>query len=135
MHIDHILYFLALSIALLTAAVAGGRWERFIAATILIASIATPLVQTSTFGEVEYGILLVDIALLAALIVAAIRSDRYWPLAAASFQLTGIVVHITRLVGGPVDAEAYGIAVVIWAYLVLAALGIGSAFEVRVKSK
>lgn len=115
--------------AVLVAFRFGGRDEKQVALALLVASLATPLVQSSSFGGIQYGILVVDALLLAALIYVALTSKRYWPMFAAGFQMTTIVFHIANNGGAHIIPAAYYDFIVFWSYLVLATLLIGTLAE------
>ena len=86
------LNLLALSVLFSSAATAwkwGGLDERLASTGFIIATLVTPLVNSSNYGNPETGVLLVDGLLLAGLLVLAMRSDRFWPMWAAAFQLVG----------------------------------------------
>lgn len=104
----------------------GGRDERMTAIALLLATAASPLLQHRNWVDPEYGVLVVDVLLLAYLFVLALRSDRHWPLAAAAFHLLGVITHVAIMVDHGVRAWAYLTALVIWSYLVFAALAVGT---------
>lgn len=105
--------------------------ERLTAAALLLAAVASPLLQTSGFFKPETGILVIDLAVLSYLIVLALRSDRFWPLWAAGFQVVGTLIHVARLTDPSVWHSAYATANIFWAYPVLLALAVGTWFEAR----
>ena len=50
------------------------------------------------YAHVEGGALLVDLAVLAAFVAVALRSDRFWPLWVAGLQLTTSVAHFLKAI-------------------------------------
>ena len=104
----------------------GGRDERATAVALVLATVLSPLVQHRNWVDPEYGVLVVDLALLVFLMWLALRSDRYWPMFAAAFHLLGVVTHIAIMVDHGVRAWAYITGLVIWSYLVFAALAVGT---------
>jgi hypothetical protein len=70
--------------------------------------------------------LAVDAGFLAFLALLALRSDRFWPIWAAGFQLLAVITHCARLLDPTLGAWVYITAGVIWTYLVLFALTFGT---------
>jgi len=108
------------------AMVRGGRYERLASGAMLAAWALTMVVYRAGFRETEWGILLVDLAALAAFVWIALKSSRYWPLLAAGFQLLAIVTHMARTVDHQVGAWAYLTAEILWGYLLAFAIGYGA---------
>jgi hypothetical protein len=67
----------------------GGLDEKLAASGFIIATIASNFANRSNYTNTETGILIIDLLLLAGLVVLALRSDRFWPMWAAAFQLVG----------------------------------------------
>ena len=105
--------------------------ERWTALVLFVSAVASPIVETSEFVHPESGILAIDFMLLAYLIALALRSDRFWPLWAAGFQIVGTLIHVARLVDTTIWQSAYATAEIFWAYPVLAALALGTWWEAR----
>lgn len=105
--------------------------ERWTALALIMAAVASVFAQASKFFEPESGILLIDLALLAYLVWLALRSDRFWPLYAAGFQVIGTLIHIARLTDDSIWHSAYATGQVLWAYPVLLTLAAGTWFEAR----
>jgi hypothetical protein len=106
----------------------GGRPERVIALAGLLASVASAVLQTDPNDLInpQWGDLVVDLAYLGLVLWFALRSDRHWTLWAAAFQLLGVVTYVARMADLRVGAKAPFTASVIWSYLVLAALAVGT---------
>lgn len=109
----------------------GREYERWTAVVLLGSAAASALVETSKFWQPETGILFIDLALLAFLVVLALRSDRYWPLYAAAFQVIGTLIHVARFADQSVWHSAYAVASIFWSYPVLLTLMAGTWFEAR----
>ena len=109
--------------------------ERWTALALLASGAASAVLQTSNFFQPESGILAVDLLLLSYLIWLALRSDRFWPLYAAGFQVVGTTIHLARLADSNVFHSAYATAQVFWAYPVLLALAAGTYLEARYRSR
>jgi hypothetical protein len=105
-----------------------GRDEERLAAGALLANWALDLVlvnRTHVY-DLHMEILATDLALLVLYLWLALRSRRYWPLFAASFQLLVIFTHLGRAVDPAVRTWAYLTAEVLWSYLVLFAIAFGA---------
>jgi hypothetical protein len=75
-------YYFILFLVSLYAFLRGRSDERAAAATCIFATFATNIVYSpgGGYAGVETGVLLVELAALAAFIFLALRSDRFWPL-------------------------------------------------------
>ena len=109
----------------------GGLDERLAAGGFFVATIATNIAARSNFGHTEPGILLIDVVLFFGLLVLALRSDRFWPMWAAAFQLVGTMFHFASMAETEDLAWAYYVALIFWTYPVFIALGLGTWFEGR----
>lgn len=113
----------------------GGFDERLAASGFVLATIATNAASNETmaktFVHTETGVLLIDVLLFFGLLALALRSDRFWPMWAAAFQLVGTMFHFARMFEAGDFAWAYYIALIFWTYPVFIALGLGTWFEGR----
>ncbi len=81
------------------AAVRGGKPEQWAAAALLTAAGATLLInlpRSAHFRNVETEVLLVDLALLAALVVLALRANRFWPIWITALHASTVAVHLAK---------------------------------------
>jgi hypothetical protein len=107
-------------------AIARGGWpERLAAATTLVGSILTPLVQSRVSGHGEPGIWTVDIICTAIYFYIAMKSDRWWPFFAIAFHLAALTEHAVQATFSPIPLRMYASGEIIWAYLSLFALAAG----------
>ncbi|MES3150851.1 hypothetical protein [Sphingomonas faeni] len=121
-----------LFIALLVATVAyafriGGRPERWAAAMFVIAGLLTLLLHSPwpvRYVGVETSVLVVDAALLIALLALALHADRFWPLAMAALQTMAIAAHAAKALDLRLGAGAYQQALVFWSYATLPLLAL-----------
>jgi hypothetical protein len=127
-----ILWYLNLAFlpaSLLAAAILGGRDERMTVGFILLAIIGTHF-ALSGMGEryhaAELRVLAVDALLAVALIALALRSDRFWPIWAASFHLLAVYTHLSILLAERIAPLPYGIIAGTWAFPTQGALLIGA---------
>ena len=107
----------------------GGNDERLGAVALGAAAILSPVALASDWSRPEAGIILVDVGLLAALLLLALRSAAFWPLWATGFQLCAVAVHIVALISPSLLPAAYAETLALWAYPVLASLALGTWFE------
>lgn len=123
--------------ALVVLGVCGLAWawgrptERWGATAIFLAYLAALLVQNTTdWLSPQFGLVLVDVGLLAALGGLALASNRYWLIVAAGLHLLSVLAHVAVMVDRTVLPLAYIIVLNLIGYLVLGALLIG-IFEGR----
>jgi hypothetical protein len=103
--------------------------ERVVAAVCIIASLASLALISSfktLYSNIEIGVLMVDIATLAAFTYVALRSERFWPLWVSGLQLTTSVAHLLRLVDPTLLPIAYSAAARMWSYPILIILAVGT---------
>jgi hypothetical protein len=129
--IFHSLYQWASFLALVVSAGAGlwlGRWpERLGASAMLAAWLATALSLNGTqlWGP-QWGVMIIDVLLLAVLLFIALRSDRWWPLWACGFHALSVVLHLAVMADPKIWGRAYFVAGNAFSYLVMGALFIGA---------
>jgi hypothetical protein len=107
----------------------GGRDERLVASLCLIGTLATMLAVsplTVRYQDVERGIALVDLGVLAGFVTVALTSQRFWPLWVAGFQLTTAFGHGLKAIDSDLLPQAYGAALQFWAYPILIILAVGT---------
>lgn len=124
-----ILYWTLLALTCGYALVRGGQYERLVAIVCILASFATVAVNSPLnhmYVHVEGSALLVDMAVLAAFVAVALRSDRFWPLWVAGLQLTTSVAHFLKAIDPNLIPQAYGLAVRFWSYPILVILFVGA---------
>jgi hypothetical protein len=107
-----------------------GRSEERAAATVaLLATIATHFVISPLavrYTRVEFGLLGIDLAVLAAFVVIALYSSRFWPLWTAGFQLTVTMSHMLKSIDLGLMPKAYAAAAVFWSYPILLVILVGT---------
>lgn len=124
--------FVAIMLVTCGAALWFGRdSERWTAIVLISSAVASLIAQSSKFFQPESGILMIDLALLAYLIWLALRSDRFWPLYAAGFQIIGTLIHVARITDDSIFQSAYATGQILWSYPVLLTLAAGTWFEAR----
>ena len=74
----------------------------------------------------QLGEFAVDLVTLALLIVLALRSHRYWPMAMAGVHLLVAATHAGRLIDPELSSWAYYTAIQMWGYLVLVILAVAT---------
>ncbi|HEY7958483.1 MAG TPA: hypothetical protein VID20_00330 [Sphingomicrobium sp.] len=128
--IPHQYFFRALLIASCGYALWRGRSDERIVAIVCIAATAASRLAFSPlsirYTGVETGLLLIDIAVLAAFVFVALRSPRFWPLWVAGLQLTTSMAHLMKAIDEKLLPIAYGAAIALWSYPILIILAIGT---------
>ncbi|MDK2768465.1 MAG: hypothetical protein KYX69_12195 [Sphingomonas sp.] len=107
----------------------GGAPERIAAGLYWTAWLATLLanpVAMNRWRTIEIGYLLIDLCLLVALTLLALRANRHWPMAAASLQLIIVIGHFAKALDPTLLGSAYAIMSVFWPYLQLIILAVGT---------
>ena len=103
--------------------------ERFAALTCITATLASAAVVSSfptLYSGLELGILLIDIATLAAFVFIALRSERFWPLWVSGLQLTTSIAHLLKVIDPTLLPIAYSAAARMWSYPILIILAVGT---------
>lgn len=111
------------------AIVRGGAPERIAGVALLGAAAATWLFQSSfgiRFVGVEYGVLLVDLILLAVLLCIAAYADRWWTLWIAAFHMLGTSAHLVRFLDADVLRFVYALFSAAWSYPIVLLLAVGT---------
>lgn len=109
----------------------GGFDERIAAIAFLVATAASNFADNTAFLRTETGMLVVDVLLFFGLLALALRSDRFWPMWAAAFQLVGTMFHFASMAETGDFAWAYYVALIFWSYPVALSLGVGTWLEGR----
>jgi hypothetical protein len=113
----------------------GGRPERLAAAACVVAWLATYLAEDrANWVDPQWGILIVDALLLAVMLWLALTADRLWTLGAAAFQLLAVVTHGAMLADRTMGGWAYMTGGVIFSYLVIASIGVGTWLHWRYRA-
>ncbi len=123
--------------AALLSIIKGGVPERLAAASLVTGAIATLLsysALTDRFYSVEYGVMAIDIVLLAALVAIALYANRFWPLALAALQFASVLAHVAKLIDVSMGPWSYAFLLKAWAYPMLLSLVVGTVrHQVRLK--
>ena len=110
----------------------GGRDERLGATIMFVGSVLTgALTSHHGWTPVGSGALLLGALVTVGLVFVAMRTDRWWPLSAAAFQIISTTALFAPVVDPACRAVAGYFGAVLWDYLTLAALAAGTAFEGR----
>lgn len=101
------------------ALVRGGWAERRVAALLPAAAVLTALVRgpwVSRYSTLELRVALVDVALLAALVVVAMRAGRVWPIALCALQAVTVLGHLGKLLDPDLWRLGYALMIMAPAY-------------------
>ena len=107
----------------------GRRYERiaalvFIAATVLSILGHSPL--RIRYVGIETSDVIVDSAVLVAVVAIALASDRFWPLWVAGLQLVDSMSHLMKVIDAEIVPRVYAAAERFWSYPILAILLLGA---------
>ena len=123
-------FFLALMMAVcLYSAVKGGQPERRAVMIFVLGTILTVIAASSPehrFAQPEVGILIADLAMLAAFLMLALNAERYWTIWICSMQIIQVLSHIPKMLIPELLPQAYFVIGAIWAYPMLIVLTIGT---------
>ncbi|MES2339612.1 MAG: hypothetical protein V4537_16090 [Pseudomonadota bacterium] len=120
-------YVFALFGTILYALVRGGWSERAAAIALLVAVIATQLAALIEPARgPQYGVMLVDAALVVALFGVSARSKGYWPIWATASQLIGTLTHGAAILRPRISIELYASTQPFWVFPLLAAIAAGT---------
>ena len=105
----------------------GGWAERTAAIGMIADSVASAIFQNRhNWDAPQWGDFAVDVAYLLLLVWVALKSDRLWPLWAAGFQLVAVVIYFARIIDMTSGPLAPYRGVVIWGYLILLSVVVGT---------
>ena len=110
-------------------ALRGAAPEKIGAAIILVGSILSTIALSSParrFTSVEVGVLLVDAAAFAGLLILSLRAERFWPLWVTAFQFIATAAHAVKLIDSDLIRSAYAIVMGLWTYPVLIIIVFGA---------
>ena len=128
--IPHYVVFWSILLATCGYALWRGRSdERTAAGVCLLATLATQFVMpppSQRYHFVDVELVLIDIAVLAAFVAVAVRSERFWPLWIAGLQLTISISHVLKTIDQALIPTAYAAAAVFWSYPILIIILVGT---------
>jgi hypothetical protein len=107
----------------------GNRDARIVGLICVAATLATRFAASPVsvrYSGVEFGLLVIDAAVLIGFVAVALRSDRFWPLWVAGLQLTTSTAHLMKAMDESLLPIAYGAAIALWSYPILIILAIGT---------
>ena len=124
-----ILFWLLLIVSCGYALWRGRKYERLAAIVFIAATLASILGESPAQGRyirIETTDLVVDTAVLLAVVAIALVSDRFWPLWAAGLQLVDSMSHVLRAIDTDLVPKVYGAAERFWSYPILVILLVGA---------
>lgn len=124
------IYWLLLALTLAFVWTRGGRPERLAILAWTVASILSLLAVIAGLGAyetVQFGVFIIDLALLAFFIWLSLTADRMWPLWITGFHLFGVLVHIAKALKPDLHPWAYAVGQAWGGYLIMATIAVGAA--------
>lgn len=103
----------------------GDREEQVAAGGVLLSWVATLVLRDPRWHGTQWGAFGADVLLLVLITSVSMRSERYWPLVAAAFQLLCVMTHVARMIDPGVRAWAYATGQIIFTQLYLITIGVG----------
>jgi hypothetical protein len=107
----------------------GGAPERIAAAAMLAACVGSAIVRSDVelrFTQIETGLFLIDILLLAILFAVALKADRGWPMLVTALHLATVGAHAVKLVDPGMIRVTYVVMIAFWSWPMVLALAIGT---------
>lgn len=102
--------------------------ERLAAAVCILATFLSNVVYDpiDAYVGVELGVFFVDTATFLGFAYVALRSERFWPLWLAGFQLTTVFSHLLKAIELDLMPQAYAAAARFWAYPIFLIIIVGT---------
>lgn len=124
-----LLFRLLLGLVVTYALVRGKRDEKVVAAICILGALATHALISplaGRYGQIEWGVFAVDLAVFAGFTVVALQSVRFWPLWVSGLQLTTVIGHLLKGAQSDLLPIAYGVALQFWSYPIVVILFVGT---------
>lgn len=124
-----LIYLSLLTISCSYALWRGDRDARIAAIVCIVATGLTVILLTpgsTRYELVESGVMVVDLATLAAFITLALFSQRFWPLWVAGLQMTASAAHALKFIDNALVPLAYAVAERFWGYPILIIIAVGA---------
>ncbi len=107
----------------------GGAPERITAAAMLGACIGSMLIRSDInhrFIDVEIGIFVIDLILMAVLLAVLLKADRGWPMLVGGLQLLTVGAHVVKLIDPEIIPVSYAVMLAAWSWPMVIALAAGT---------
>ncbi|SFO06151.1 hypothetical protein [Sphingomonas sp. OK281] len=127
---DRVWLFYAIQVAASGyALLRGGAPERLTGLALLVAAVATGIVQRNIpvlFAGLEASVMIVDLLLLAVLVAITLKADRFWIAWATALHALGTGAHFVRVLSPDVMRLVYALLSAAWSYPIVLLLVIGT---------
>lgn len=107
----------------------GSAPERIAMITVVVGSELTLLAVTfgiGTYDTAQYGVLAIDLVVLAIFGAIALRADRFWPLWLTGCHIIGVLAHLAKMLAPDLHPWAYAVALSFGGYLMIALIVVGT---------
>ena len=124
-----IFYWSLLSGLLALVWLRGGLPERLVASAWAVASIlstAAVVLRLGAYESLQFGVFMVDLALLGFLGWLSLKADRQWPLWVTGFHLVGVMTHIAKVLKPELHPWAYAVGQAGGGYLIMGTIALGT---------
>lgn len=120
------LYWLLVATSLAVAIRFGGRDGKWAVGIVVGASVTTiPATRLASWNSTQWPVTLVDTLTFVAFYSLSLRSNRYWPLWLAAFQLLTVLTHAATALGQAFAPDIYRSAETLWSLPILITLVLG----------
>ncbi|MDO9338719.1 MAG: hypothetical protein Q7T61_20195 [Caulobacter sp.] len=104
----------------------GGGPERVVGLLLLGITITTFLLPDRRWMDVQYGVMWLDIAFFASLVVLALLADRWWTLIIAALQGVCVLLHLAFWAQMKITSLVYSVGLNLIGHMLLITLLVGT---------
>jgi hypothetical protein len=125
-----VLIWMLLALCSIYAAIVGGQTGKIGAGLTIAATVVTWIFEyTSPWSRTNIPVLMIDLVLMAAFYILALKSRVYWPIWAAGFHLITITGHVATLIVPDFRTSLYYYFNGMWALFVQMAMVLGITLD------
>jgi len=127
--LNHLIFYGLFAASSLYALVRGGTPERLVALVMIIGVALTPIVANPAsrrFYGIETGLLTLDLLILLAFVVIALRANRFWPMGIVALHSMSVLGHFLKFGDPHLIRSAYMVMLAFWIYPQLLVLVLGT---------
>ena len=124
-----LIYYGLFAASSLYALARGGAPERLVAITMIVGVTITPILLNPVsrrFYGVEMRVFVLDVMILLAFTVIALRANRFWPMGIVVFHGMSVLGHLLKLADPHLIRTAYFVMLAFWLYPQLLFLVLGT---------
>ena len=132
--LNHFVFFGLFAASSLYALARGGAPERLVALVMIIGVTLTPIVANPVsrrFYGVETGVFTLDLLILVAFTVIALRANRFWPMGLVVLHGMSVLGHFLKMGDPRLIRTAYMVMLAFWIYPQMLLLVLGTSRHQR----